>query len=120
MKIKLFVLIFLLILLNSCGNSTLSKAKDQSDLKLEYFTINSISSNSLTVTWGCSSETIGYMGVGKNDINNYQFSLFPSKTHRMTFGSLNTDENYSYIVSCNQKVEATSPIQNVRTQKLSR
>ncbi len=116
---QILIRLFFLVLICNCNNGTLGKAQNQSDLKLEFFSVTSLTSNSLTVTWGCSSESIGYMGVGKNDINNYQFSLYPSKTHRMTFGSLNTDENYSYIVSCNQKIGATSPIQNVRTQKLT-
>ena len=107
------------ILLQFSCNNTLGKAEDESDLKLEYFTVSSISHDSLTVTWGCSGDTIGYMGIGKPDIKNYQFSLYNAKTHRMTFKNLDNDVNYSYIVSCNQKTGATSPIQTVRTQKIN-
>ncbi|MDX1959074.1 MAG: hypothetical protein SFU98_10915 [Leptospiraceae bacterium] len=98
MKDKLSFLLLLLFIY--CDASPIGNAKKETNQKVDYFSVNSITTKSARIDWFCSDSVIGTVVYGKNQFESSITSIRPAKVHSMTLSNLEQNTQYNYKVFC--------------------
>ncbi|MCE9501514.1 MAG: hypothetical protein K8R21_13590 [Leptospira sp.] len=92
------MIIFLFV---SCDNTPLKSGSGEAGIRITYFTAIP-SANSAVITWGCSSESSGFLVYGLKGPETFLSLGNKAKTHVITISGLTQQTTYQYYVTCGE------------------
>jgi hypothetical protein len=102
------IILFFTFLFILCQKNPIQKGEDKSNIEVSYFFVNNIRNDSVEIFWGCSSDSEGFLGYGRNNIEKWERSILKNKFHFVRLTGLSSGTTYRYFVACRNELLKTS------------